>query len=381
VIELLIGADDRTGALETAGACADAGFGMVEVVARHMSGAGAATRAIVVDLVTRHVDPSVAAERASALEQVPAGRRAHKLDSTLRGNWAPELVARQRASGRPVLVVPAFPAVGRTCVGGVVLDHGRPVSDGAAGRDVRSPVHSSRPAEQLRAAGAAEVTELGASAIETWLASARPVFAICDVASDVVLSEIAAAWSRWPDVLFAGTSASIGAAALAAVPVGVAPSMPPPVSAPVLVVCSSLHQSAREQVSALVAAGAVSGLPGGSVAWALEASRSGRPAVLMPPVPDHERLDEVEAPAMAQALARGAAAIRSALHIGTLVLIGGDIAAEVLGPEPMLVGGTVAPGVPWCRRPGPDSPLVLTRAGGFGGPSALVELLSGVLVP
>jgi hypothetical protein len=53
----------------------------------------------------------------------------------------------------------------------------------------------------------------------------------------------------------------------------------------------------------------------------------------------------------------------------------------VLGDEPRFVGGSAAPGVAWSRSPGATGPLVLTRAGGFGPPSALVELLADALVP
>jgi nucleotide-binding universal stress UspA family protein len=45
------------------------------------------------------------------VDVVGADRHAHKIDSTLRGNWASELVARYTTTGRPVLVVPAQGAV------------------------------------------------------------------------------------------------------------------------------------------------------------------------------------------------------------------------------------------------------------------------------
>jgi uncharacterized protein YgbK (DUF1537 family) len=58
----------------------------------------------------------------------------------------------------------------------------------------------------------------------------------------------------------------------------------------------------------------------------------------------------------------------------TVVLIGGDTAAAVLGAEPRLVGGTVAPGLPWSRDAHGAGPLVVTKAGGFGTPDTLVDL-------
>ena len=157
MIQLSVGADDRTGALEAAGACADAGSGPVLVVAALPAAGGGV---VVVDLATRHLDGRGAAGRAAALEAASGGAvSAHKIDSTLRGNWAEEVVARHRVAGRRILVVPSLPASGRTCVGGVVFDHGRPVGDGPAGGDARTPVRSSRPADHLRLAGAHDVVE------------------------------------------------------------------------------------------------------------------------------------------------------------------------------------------------------------------------------
>jgi uncharacterized protein YgbK (DUF1537 family) len=42
----------------------------------------------------------------------------------------------------------------------------------------------------------------------------------------------------------------------------------------------------------------------------------------------------------------------------------------------MVVGGTLAPGVPWSRRTDGTGPLVVTKAGGFGHPMTLVDLLA-----
>jgi uncharacterized protein YgbK (DUF1537 family) len=83
---------------------------------------------------------------------------------------------------------------------------------------------------------------------------------------------------------------------------------------------------------------------------------------------------------MAEDLAATARALADAAPVGTLVVVGGDTAAAVLGAAPLLVGGTLAAGTPWARRPGGDGPLVVTRAGSFGTRSALAELVWGRLV-
>jgi uncharacterized protein YgbK (DUF1537 family) len=392
VIGLLVGADDRTGALESAAALADVGLGPVPVVV-HPEEPDADERLAVVDLGTRALDGREAAARASALAGLPARRHAHKIDSTLRGRWADELVAHQRTLGHPVLVVPALPAQRRTCVGGEVRDQGRPVATGPAGDDVRAPIGSSRPAVHLRAAGAPDVIELAREPdLVRWLVANQPPFAVCDAATATDLTAIGEAWARHGDVLFAGTSASIAAAAAALAQTRAAPAVrpePPALRPPVLVVCGSLHPAARQQVAALVEAGCAAGQVGGTLDWPVGASlewaadplAAGRPAVLTSPAADRVGVPDGGAPAMARTLARATHELVSAVEIGTLVVIGGDVAAEVLGPAPMVVGGSIAPGVAWCHRDGGGGPLVLTRAGGFGGPQALVELLGGALVP
>ena len=61
----------------------------------------------------------------------------------------------------------------------------------------------------------------------------------------------------------------------------------------------------------------------------------------------------------------------------TVVVVGGDTAAAVLGDHVVQVGGTLAPGVAWCRPWGDDGALLLSKPGGFGTPSTLVDLLEG----
>ena len=142
-MDLLVAADDRTGAFEAAAALADQGVGPVPVTA--WPEVTTDSPFAVVDLACRHLSPGEAAERAAGL--VSATFRVHKTDSTLRGNWSDELVA--RSIDQPVLLVPALPSLGRTCAGGIVLESGRPVNEGGGGTDVRRRVLTARPSEAL----------------------------------------------------------------------------------------------------------------------------------------------------------------------------------------------------------------------------------------
>jgi uncharacterized protein YgbK (DUF1537 family) len=365
-MELLVAADDRTGAIETAAALADRGAGPVPVIVwpyRLPEHGSAAVE--VVDLETRHASPEEAAERAVAVER--PGPAAHKIDSTLRGNWSVELPARHRASGRPVLLVPALPELARTCVNGIVLDHGRPVHEGPT--DPRSRVHTSRPADLLTDADdVVELTDRGA--VASWLAAPHGI-GIADAASDDDIAAIVAAWREAPDVLLAGTSSVIGA--VAGEPVsGVDP---PVIDGPVLVVCGSVHPMARAQIGALeqrgvVATSIVDELAVGTL------RRDGR-LVLATEIPFGD-VDTPLAIAAATTLARGVRDILDTAEVGALVLLGGDTTAAVLGDADVAVHGTIAPGTAWSTVEGVPMP-VITRAGGFGSDHALVDLLWRVL--
>ena len=101
-----------------------------------------AAECVVVDLRSRHVPPLEARRRAIALASDV--RQVHKIDSTLRGNWAAELSAFVEI-GRRVVLIPSHPPLGRVCVGGVVLVDGVPVAETEHGNDPRMPVRTSRP--------------------------------------------------------------------------------------------------------------------------------------------------------------------------------------------------------------------------------------------
>src|SRR6478735_921465 len=206
VIEWLVLADDRTGALEVAGELAE-GLGPVPVVAHGTPPPPSA--ALAVDLGSRHLPAGTAATRAADWSSIVALRRLHKIDSTLRGRWADELVAIAGSTGARVLVVAALPRLGRTCVGGVVRIGGAALllDDARHGRV------EARPAAHLRAAGAPDVLELSdADAVRAWLTDpAAAGFAVCDATSDADLVALGECWRAATDVVLAGTSAALAA--------------------------------------------------------------------------------------------------------------------------------------------------------------------------
>jgi uncharacterized protein YgbK (DUF1537 family) len=136
---------------------------------------------------------------------------------------------------------------------------------------------------------------------------------------------------------------------------------------------------ARRQVAHLGALGVAVAEPGSFLGTATDALQVGRPAVVVSPATRDRSVPADAALAMAEQLGATARELAAAAAVGTMVVVGGDTAAAVLGPEPLLVGGTLATGTPWARRLDGDGPMVVTRAGSFGTRSSLAELVWGRL--
>ena len=202
--------------------------------------------AAVVDIGSRHAPVAVAAERAIAAAATPARRRAHKIDSLLRGNWAHELVAVQRGVGRPG-------AARRGAALGSAGSAGAAWSTSMASRSAVTtrgvpPRPRARPSTSWMP-GRRDVVELAdATAVRRWSAEGGS-FAVCDASSDEDLDAIAAVW-RETDLVLAGTAGSI-AAAVASTAVARVDGVPMTLAGDVLVVCGSLHPTARAQIDAL----------------------------------------------------------------------------------------------------------------------------------
>ena len=135
-------ADDLTGAADAGVQLVHAGyrtavfFRATEVLADDLD-------AVAFDTDSRAMPAGFAAKR--VLEAARAASEARivykKLDSTLRGNVAAELAAALGGARRDrAVVAPAFPAAGRTTVGGTQLVHGVPVDETEMANDPDTPV-------------------------------------------------------------------------------------------------------------------------------------------------------------------------------------------------------------------------------------------------
>lgn len=155
--QLLIIADDFTGALDTAVQFAAYGEDI-----RVLTGPDADLtvardcRVLVVDAETRHLPPQGAYRSvARIVEQAVALSIPYiykKTDSALRGNIGAELTALLDVSGRRQLpFLPAFPQIGRITRGGVQYIGGTPVANSVFGQDPFEPVQHSTVASLIAA--------------------------------------------------------------------------------------------------------------------------------------------------------------------------------------------------------------------------------------
>jgi D-threonate/D-erythronate kinase len=306
---------------------------------------------VVVDLRSRHVPPLEARRRTIALAS--GVRHVHKIDSTLRGNWAAELSALVEI-GRRVLLVPSHPPLGRVCVGGVVLVDGVPVAETEHGNDPRMPVRTSRPGDSLAGMKLASVELAGAEALAAWIAGSDQAVAIADAATLDDIDELVAVALDAADVVIAGPASVVGAVARACAPRESSPLPDPLLPAPVFAVCASLHSASRAQMAALAASG-----------LDVEVAMS----------PD-DRAGDADAIAIAMELAGRAHRLVGELQARSVILVGGDTAAAFIGDAAVALYGSVGVGISLGEATlGRRRLRLACKPGGFGTTNTLVDLV------
>jgi uncharacterized protein YgbK (DUF1537 family) len=206
VAQVLVVADDLTGANATGARFARTGMRVATVTPEHVSRVADDYDVVVAHLDSRHVPAEQAADLVTdVIEAVwPVGLVVKRTDSTLRGNIGAELEAaydavRERVPADTrvrVLFVPAFPGSGRTTEGGVQLLHGRPLERTELAQDPLCPMTTSVVADIL-----AEQTDLAVRHVPVrrvtqtmltaeLLAGDEPVV-VCDASTEQHLTDIA----------------------------------------------------------------------------------------------------------------------------------------------------------------------------------------------
>jgi len=401
--KLGIVADDLTGAMDSSGYFASLGFSTVVALAPDFSGDATV---LVVTTNSRAETPEIACERVRQAMRGMAGRVVYKkIDSTLRGNIGEELQAAAEAMAcQKVVVAPAFPAVGRTTVDGVLLVNGVPVAETQFASDPISPVKESSIPGLLeksmhRPVGRVSVAEIeaGPEMLYQTISNRTEDIIVCDVTAPSHLSGIARATAlaggQWLLCGSGGLARELhlllgGVSRKSRVQAG------KQTVGPALVVVGTRNQVAADQ---LLRARDVLGIPILNLEVEKLNSRdalSGRPEEILKEAAamlakgkgvaissTFSRYVPTLKQAMAGIMAGIVVGLLASHKFGGIFLSGGDIAVEVcqrLQVSAIQVHGEVEPGVPAGELIGGQYPgmRVVTKAGGFGTQEAMVKSIT-----
>jgi uncharacterized protein YgbK (DUF1537 family) len=336
-----IAADDLTGAADAIAAFAGRGWRAQAALAPAALAAPRPALAQALDCGSRSVslrglgEPCVA-EIAGHLARADIAFL--KVDSLLRGHAAADIAElARRGPWRRIVVAPAFPACGRTFVGGRAYADGVPA-----------------PHAPLAVEGADVV----------------------DCETDADLERVVAGAATTPPTLWVGSAGLASALARELAGTDATPAdAPPRRRGPTVCVVGSMTAPAQRQALALAAAGArhVTDADG-----TLPQAVAGEAVVVVsiagPPVSgegDERRV-------------RGVAELLAPLRerFGALVLVGGQTAVELLralGVEALDVHGELEPGV--VLSAGPSGLPVVTKSGSFGDDGTLVRVVARLGAP
>ena len=410
--DLLVIADDLTGAADCGITCASHGLNTVVVMGDSAGEIDADV--LCVDGNTRHLEPEKAAAETARLVRRYSGDQTlmlfKKLDSTLRGNIAAELAAsletrRSLTQGGDAIVAvlaPAYPATGRTTSNGRQIVHGLPLEETEIWQTQDFPTRPDIP-EMLHRAGLRSALirlDLIRSDIEILQRAMRRLSAdadvlVCDAEIDQDLSAIAeASMTLGRNTVWAGSAGLAYHLPWAAgFPYSPVPPYPrfldqPLASGPTLFVVGSLSSVSRDQVKVLAASSETVAcnippevLLGGesSTAWhghELELERAlgaGRDIAVFPD--SDGRCDSKLGQRLSTALGR--MVLPCADRVGALVVTGGESARAVLesfGIHRLRLVTELESGLACSVTEGWSRQLpVLTKAGAFGTRQTLLD--------
>ena len=396
---LAIVADDLTGAMDASSPFAAIGLSTSVQLAPDGAAVPEAAQVLGVTTESRSGDSREAQRATQAAVQNLAStgfaRLIKKVDSTLRGHLGVEVVAAREAAGAPIaLLAPAFPATGRTLERGILQVEGSAAHLSAVDLVERQ---TGEPVGLVSLPDVDHGDAIIAGGIDALLDEGRRVI-VLDATEDHHLDAIARVARRsYRSALLAGSG---GLTSAVARDLGVAKRArpaPPPRQERILIVAGSVNRVTLEQLDRL---------PGATTVWAdadaavaevhrealrvreaTEAAlRSGPVVVLRWANPAAVVLSGATAQPSADRVAKLTTFLELAVgnvfagRAPGLVLTGGETAAAVLraaGPNGIDVGGELASGVPWgsVRGGSADGALVVTKAGGFGGPQTLSNIV------
>ena len=408
-------ADDLTGATDTVVQFREAGWPAYLLLSGQLP-AETLERAEAVAL-SRSSDtralPHARAERATrdaVRQQLEAGvdRLYVKIDSTMRGSVAGQVHGALQAWSRKqpgaiAVLCPAYPAMGRVVREGHVYVNDVPLHHSPAGRDPVTPVDTSSLTDlvpgAVHVAGGGDVNQLAARVRQ---AAPGGGIVVVDAADEQDLRQLAQAAQLLGDSTVWAGSAGLARHLSRVWHPGASLAAPPARTAigagSVLVCMSSLNSVSLEQARHLAATFGtdltrhelsvpdLSHAAGGPVLLdAVTASQDARVLLLQP---DPRRADHGDRTETARSVARGLATVVARIldtrDVAGLVLVGGDGAEatlQLLGAQALEMCGQLSEGVPLARVVGgsADGLAVATKAGGFGGPTTITDVVSAML--
>ena len=393
-------ADDFTGAADAAGRFAALGLSVtvisdpVRVTEVDVVSISSGSRDLPEDEAVVQTRAAVEAIRQPTQEGAPFWVY-KKIDSTLRGHPGAELAAAMDALGTSrALVAPAFPAQGRTTVGGRLLLHGLPLEDASFGAPVGGSDLCHLLARYFRHRPVwhvpLEAVRAGPDAIRSMIAPEHGVY-VADAESDEDLDTLARVAIECGVRLLCGSAGLARSLATNAClrPAALPPDWPPANTGPIVVVAGSLHPATTRQVADARGRGAavvrLSEPLGESGADILQnicdnAARllaNGVDVILTTAGGAARHIQ----PRFSEHLAAVVGRLTRAAAVGGLVLTGGDTAVATLhaiGCSAVSLLGEIEAGIPWgrlCNGSLRGLPVV-TKAGGFGAVGALTRSIS-----
>jgi 4-hydroxythreonine-4-phosphate dehydrogenase len=412
MLQLLVIADDLSGAADSAIACTRTGLHATVILGHTIQ--EPRTEVLAMDCDTRELAPQQAAERVAQLCErylsTPDLLVFKKIDSTLRGNVGAELAAilairrNSSSSGRHIVIVlaPAFPAGGRTTVDARQFVHGVPLHESETWSSYldKSPTHlpSSLTAAGLRVAalGLHKIRAGNDDLIQSMkMASREADVLFCDSETENDLGAIAeASMVLGRETIWAGSAGLAYHLPRAAGLVGKLPprvilnSLETKLAGPTLILVGTMSSVTREQVKALVGLSDIELLPlapsillagPGSRPWSEFSARltenlqGGRDSIVM--LEPDTQLERADGPTIAKAL--GMMIAPNADAIGAFIASGGETARSILdywGIAQLCLIDELEPGLPVSVAEGWRRPLlVVTKAGAFGTSDTLVS--------
>ena len=405
VIKQMLGivADDLTGAMDSSGYFARRGLNTVVILEPDFS---SVADVLVINTNSRAETSGIARERVRHAVRNLSGRMIYKkIDSTLRGNVGAELeVVMKEISCDKVIVAPAFPAVGRTTVAGVLQVGGVRVTKTQFARDPISPVKEAHIPTLLEQSTGFQVGTItvedinsGAESLYRKISEMSPQIVVCDVTEQFHLTAIARAAA-----LAGGHWLLCGSGGLARelhLLIGKTPgttNVKPSgqQEGVALVIVGTRHQVAANQ---LIRAGDELGFPvlkletehlnqksnaseevARIVAEAKHILDQGRGLALASTISRYEPALKQSIPAF---MAEAATGILTSRKFSGIFLSGGDIAVEVcrrLSVNAISAHGEVEPGIPAGELIGGqyEGMRVVTKAGGFGTDAAIIKAIA-----